>query len=171
MKMRQAIAVLFAIFLFIVPACRKTPEVLSSRYPWPVSGVAAADSAMLRLHDIIGRSGSLALLARRIDELAAESRRHPDNLLLATRTSYWRARYLFKVNRFGAACDTLRAAISRLDSATQSYDFFKLRSELERTEADGALRFRLAQENVDYFLGVGFALCGPFSSLARSDMP
>lgn len=84
---------------------------------------AAADTAMLRLHDIIGRSGSLELLARRIDELAAESRRHPDNLLLATRTSYWRARYLFKVNRFGAACDTLRSAISRLDSATQSYDF------------------------------------------------
>ena len=76
MKMRQAIAVLFAALLLIVPACRKTPEVLSSRYPWPVSGVAAADSAMLRLHDIIGRSGSLALLARRIDELAAESRRH-----------------------------------------------------------------------------------------------
>lgn len=166
MKMRQAIAVLFAIFLFIVPACRKTPEVLSSRYPWPVSGVAAADSAMLRLHDIIGRSGSLALLARRIDELAAESRRHPDNLLLATRTSYWRARYLFKVNRFGAACDTLRAAISRLDSATQSYDFFKLRSELERTEADGALRFRLAQENVDYFLGVGDSLSAAHSLLS-----
>lgn len=166
MKMRQAIAVLFAALLLIVPACRKTPEVLSSRYPWPVSGVAAADSAMLRLHDIIGRSGSLALLARRIDELAAESRRHPDNLLLATRTSYWRARYLFKVNRFGAACDTLRAAISRLDSATQSYDFFKLRSELERTEADGALRFRLAQENVDYFLGVGDSLSAAHSLLS-----
>lgn len=149
-----------------VVGCRKPVTVLSERYPWPSSGDGVADSVMLRLYEIIGRSGSLDSLAHSIDDLAICARRNPANLLIATRTSYWRARYLFKVNRIEEALDTLHAAISRLDSASQTYDFFKLRSEIERTEADGALGFRLAQENVEYFAQVGDSLSAAHSLLS-----
>jgi len=114
--------------------------------------------------------GSLSKIHVLVDSLSRLSHRYPDNFMLSARASYWRARYLFKIGHGSQAAETIKAAMERLDSARFVYDFFKLRSELERTDRDPARRFRLGQENVDYFRSVGDSLSVAHSLLSLGFM-
>lgn len=138
--------------------------------PWPPTGVTVGDSLMRRLQKAADGGSPAAILEPMTDTLGQLARLHPGNPMLNARVSYWRARCLFKAAQGNAARDTVMNAMARLDSATYTYDYFKLRSELERTHTSPALQFRTAQENVAYFRAVGDSLSVAHSLLSLGFM-
>lgn len=169
MKPFHAVLAVIAIVSALATGCRHR-RVISNDCPWPPSGVAAGDTIMRRLMHAVDNGMPLATLEPLADSMAQISRTHPHNPILQARASYWHARCLFKSRRYKAARDTLLQATTRLDSAAYEYDFFKLRSELERTHNDAALRFSTAQENVNFFRSAGDSLSVAHSLLSLGQM-
>lgn len=156
------LTVFVAAVSMLLAGCRHR-VVVDADYPWPSSGVDVADSLLLQLCGSGGARMPLSEFEAAVDSFGRISDEHGSNRLIGARASYLRARYLFKTGRMHAAHDTVIAALSRLDSTRYAYDYFKLRSELERTAGEASQCFRLAVENVDFFRE-----CGDSLSVAHS---
>lgn len=161
--------VITAITVLLAAGCGEN-KVLTTDYPWPATGIPAADSAMTALLSTYSHPVSVSRLDALTENFAAVADRYPSNAALRARVSYWRARNLFKHGSWRAARDTILSAMVALDSASYSYDYFKLRSELERTAADPADRFKMAQENVNFFSAAGDSISVAHSLLSLGFM-
>lgn len=143
-------------------SCREN-HVISESHPWPATEVPEADSLIIKLHDAFDNGAddkNIQSLLKQIDELRAS---HNSDKLLGAATDYWQSRFLTRLGRHQEANEITRKALESLDSTRHTYHFFKLRSELERTEPSVGGRFRIAMENLNYFRSIGDSLSAAHS--------
>lgn len=125
---------------------------------WPTTHNLEADSIVKVLEEAFDNGESDENIDKMTLLLEDLSRNDARNEVLFANYKYWEARHQL---RQGNIYEGNRAAIdgiSRLDSARNTYIFFKLRSLLERSLPEIDKRYRFGMENIKYFRSINDSL-------------
>ena len=140
--------------LLCVAACSRQ-RAIDSVYPWPPSGVAEADSLMLRFER--GRE-TLATPAEEshavVERFCSIARRHPANNILRARSFYLETCTLLTSDP-RKAYDRLVRELPRLDSIATDYDRHALRSLRLPQEKSIYDKYMTASANAEFFEKAG----------------
>lgn len=145
------------LLICLICACSQKPS--TKKYPqWPVTGVAEADSIFPKLHDAFDNGKPDETIIPLIERVRFLSAKNGKNDILYGAQKYWEARFLIRSGHFDDAQKEIMEGLSRIDSTSQTYYFFKLRSLLERTRPTVYERYRTGMENLMYFRSIGDSL-------------
>ena len=165
--MKNRTALIVAIWLTITfLGCTHVSKrgVGDSKLPfWPSTRSFEADSLMKELQEAFDNGDSDENIDRMTLRLEELSRKDARNEVLFASYKYWTARNLLRKGNIADGNMAAIDGISRLDSAQNTYLFFKIRSLLERTLPEIEKRYRFGMENIKYFRSIDDSL-----SLAHS---
>lgn len=141
---------LIPIAISVLTGCGMDSDI-NEIYPWPASGVAEADSLLLRIEQQGGEVDYSLQDARPFyEKFSSIANAHPENEMLRMRKLYLDCCTLLQIDNHRMQ-SLLREGMAKVDSTASPYDWFMLRTLSLVNEKSIYNRYRTASENVEFF--------------------